>query len=89
MLEGYKRKYNIHNGVGYVYEFENGYGASVVSHDVSYGGDRGLYEIAVLDSKGDLCYDTPITDDVVGYAGKTTVYETLNRIKSLRVVETT
>ena len=89
MLEGYKRKYNIHNGVGYVYEFENGYGASVVSHDVSYGGDRGLYEIAVLDSKGDLCYSTPITDDVVGYAGKTTVYETLDRIKSLRVVETT
>lgn len=88
MLEGYKRKYNIHNGVGYVYEFENGYGASVVSHDVSYGGDRGLYEIAVLDSKGDLCYSTPITDDVVGYAGKTTVYETLDRIKSLRVVET-
>ena len=89
MLEGYKRKYNIHNGVGYVYEFENGYGASVVSHDVSYGGDRGLYEIAVLDSKGDLCYSTPITDDVVGYAGKTTVYETLDRIKSLKVVETT
>ena len=82
-LKGYKRKYNIHNGVGYVYEFENGYGASVVSHDVSYGGDKGLYEIAVLDSKGDLCYDTPITDDVVGYAGVTTVYETLDRIKSL------
>tara|TARA_Y100000033_G_scaffold43951_1_gene46049 strand:+ start:69 stop:335 length:267 start_codon:yes stop_codon:yes gene_type:complete len=82
-LKGYKRKYNIHNGVGYVYEFENGYGASVVSHDVSYGGDRGLYEIAVLDSKGDLCYDTPITDDVVGYAGVQTVYETLDRIKSL------
>ena len=83
MLEGYKRKYNIHNGVGYVYEFENGYGASVVSHDVSHGGDRGLYEIAVLDSNGDLCYDTPITDDVVGYAGVQTVYETLDRIKSL------
>ena len=83
MLDGYKRKYNIHNGVGYVYEFKNGYGASVVSHDVSYGGDRGLYEIAVLDSKGDLCYSTPITDDVVGYAGVQTVYETLDRIKSL------
>ncbi len=83
MLEGYKRKYNIHNGVGYVYEFENGYGASVVKHDVSYGGKMGLYEIAVLDSKGDLCYDTPITDDVVGFAGVTTVYETLDRIKSL------
>ena len=83
MLEGYKRKYNIHNGVGYVYEFENGYGASVVSHDVSYGGDRGLYEIAVLDSGGDLCYSTPITEDVIGYADEDKVLDTLQRIKLL------
>jgi len=83
MLDGYKRKYNIHNGVGYVYEFENGYGASVVSHDVSYGGDRGLYEIAVLDSKGDLCYSTPITDDVIGFATEDKVLDTLHRIKML------
>ena len=82
-LRGYARKYDIHNGVGYIYEFENGYGASVVKHDYSYGGKMGLYEIAVLDSKGALCYDTPITDDVVGYAGVQTVYETLDRIKSL------
>ena len=83
MLEGYKRKYNIHNGVGYVYKFENGYGASVVSHDVSYGGDRGLYEIAVLDSSGDLCYSTPITDDVIGFATEDKVLDTLHRIKML------
>ena len=43
----------------------------------------GLYEIAVLDSKGDFCYTTDITDDVVGYASEETVYETLDRIKSL------
>ena len=88
-LRGYTKKYEILNGVGYEYQFDNGYGASVVKHDSSYGGKQGLYEIAVLDSTGDLCYSTPITDDVVGYAGKTTVYETLDRIKSLRVVETT
>ena len=82
-LRGYAKKYDIHNGVGYVYQFENGYGASVVSHDASYGGKQGLYEIAVLDSTGDLCYSTPITDDVIGYAGVQTVYETLDRIKSL------
>ena len=83
MLKGYARKYDIHNGVGYIYEFENGYGASVIKHDASYGGKMGLYEIAVLDSKGDFCYTTDITDDVVGYASKETVYETLDRIKSL------
>ena len=41
--------------------FENGYGASVVRHEYSYGGKSGLYELAVLDSSGDLTYDTPIT----------------------------
>ena len=83
MLKGYKRKYDMFNGHGYIYEFENGYGASVIKHDASYGGKMGLYEIAVLDSKGDFCYTTDITDDVVGYASKETVYETLDRIKSL------
>lgn len=82
-LRGYAKKYNIHNGIGYVYEFENGYGASVVSHDGSYGGKQGLYEIAVLDSTGDLCYSTPITDDVIGYATEDKVLDTLHRIRML------
>ena len=47
--------------------FDNGFGASVVKHDFSYGGKDGLYELAVIDKKGDLTYSTPITDDVVGY----------------------
>ena len=81
--KGYAKKYDIHNGVGYVYEFENGYGASVVSHDGSYGGKQGLYEIAVLDSTGDLCYSTPITDDVIGYATEEKSIDTLHRIRML------
>ena len=82
-LRGYAKKYDIHNGVGYVYQFENGYGASVVKHDSSYGGKQGLYEIAVLDSTGDLCYSTPITDDVIGYATEDKVLDTLHRIRML------
>ena len=82
-LRGYARKYDIHNGVGYIYEFENGYGASVIKHDASYGGKQGLYEIAVLDSKGEFCYTTDITDDVIGHATEETIYETLDKIKSL------
>jgi hypothetical protein len=54
------------NGYQLVYKFDNGYGASVVKHDMSFGGRKGLYEIAVLDNGGDLCYDTHITNDVVG-----------------------
>ena len=83
MLKGYKRKYDMLNGHGWIYEFKNGYGASVIKHDASYGGKQGLYEIAVLDSKGEFCYTTDITDDVVGHATEDTVYETLDRIKSL------
>ena len=83
MIEGYKEKVKIHDGHGYVYKFDNGFGASVVQHSGSYGGNQGLYEIAVLDSKGDLCYDTPITDDVVGYANEEKIKDTLDRIKSL------
>ena len=82
-LRGYAKKYEIHNGIGYEYQFDNGYGASVVKHDASYGGKQGLYEIAVLDSTGDLCYSTPITDDVIGYANEDKVLDTLHRIKML------
>ena len=55
------------NGYQLLYKFDNGYGASVVKHDYSYGGKKGKYELAVLDKNGDLCYDTPITSDVIGY----------------------
>ncbi len=55
------------NGYQLLYKFDNGYGASVVKHDFSYGGKDDKYEIAVLDQDGELCYDTPITSDVIGY----------------------
>ena len=55
------------NGYQLIYKFDNGYGASVVKHNHSYGGKKGLYELAVLDNEGALCYTTPITEDVVGH----------------------
>lgn len=55
------------DGYQLVYKFDNGYGASVVKHNFSYGGKKGLYELAVLDNEGGLCYDTPITEDVIGH----------------------
>ena len=48
-------------------KFDNGYGVSVVQGPHSYGGKVGLYELAVLDADGDVCYDTPITDNVIGF----------------------
>lgn len=59
------------NGCHYLLLFGNGYGVSIVRHDGSYGHERGLYEMAVISHNmhGDwnLTYDTPITDDVIGY----------------------
>ncbi|MCO0831936.1 hypothetical protein NFX39_02345 [Fructobacillus sp. W13] len=70
-----------------VYKFSNGYGASVVFHFGSYGYENGLCEIAVLkfDDNGryDICYTTPITEDVIGYADDKTRDEVLKQIKEL------
>lgn len=66
----------------YHYEFENGYGASVLRSSYSFGGDRGLFELAVL-KDGDICYSTPITSDVVGYLTADEVAEYLSRIEKL------
>jgi hypothetical protein len=63
--------------------FENGYGASVVQTFFSYGGDKGLYELAVLDSNGDLTYETPITDDVLGHLSEDDVTKLLEQIQKL------
>lgn len=63
--------------------FENGYGASIVSHSMSYGGKDGLYEIAVLNKEGEIVYDTPITNDVIGYLTEDEVTEILNNIEKL------
>ena len=54
-------------GVQAVETFDNQYGVSVVRTPYSYGGKKGRYELAVLDSSGAITYDTPITNDVLGY----------------------
>jgi len=71
-----------------IFKFDNGYGASVVRHSFSYGGEMGLYELAVIrfSSKSDrwkINYDTPITSDVIGYLAGTDVNDLLNEIKKL------
>lgn len=63
--------------------FPNGYGASVVSHANSYGGRDGLYELAVIDAGGELCYDTPVTSDVEGWCTEERVEQLLAQIEAL------
>ena len=73
------------NGMGGVQariKFENGYGASVIKSSFSYGGNQGLYELAVL-FEDDITYNTPITDDVLGYLSEDDVTEHLKQIQEL------
>lgn len=64
-------------------EFDNGYGASIVQGPNTYGGDKGLYELAVLDKYGQITYDTPITDDVIGYLREVDVTDVMEKIQQL------
>lgn len=68
-------------------QFDNGFGASIVKHEYSYGGKNGLYEIAVLDSGGEITYTTPITNDVLGYLSEEDVERHVNEIKNLEASE--
>jgi hypothetical protein len=63
-------------------EFDNGYTASVVSNDMSYGSDRGLFEIAILHGS-EIVYDTGLTEDVIGFLDFQDVADTLKKIEQL------
>jgi hypothetical protein len=64
--------------------FNNGYGVSVVSHSYSYGGRDGLYEVAVLDSDNNLTYETPVTNDVIGYLTEEDVSNVMKQVQELK-----
>lgn len=63
-------------------EFPNGFGASVIRSEHSYGGSNGLYELAVT-LNGQICYDTHITEDIVGFLKPEDITEYLEKIEKL------
>ena len=77
-----------------LYRFTNGYGVSVVQGPYTYGGKEGLSEMAVLTVTGDgwsdkdweITYDTPITDDVIGWLDEDGVQEKLAAVRDLPAV---
>ena len=87
MIDIFRQK--LIDGVQYLFKFENGYGASVVKHWCSYGYREDLWELGVLYFESEnpvkyhLSYNTPITDDVIGYLTDEEVRELLGRIKAL------
>ena len=75
-----------HRGMQWIYKFSNGYGASVICGPYTYGGEEGLFEIAVLKFDGDkfsICYDTEITNKVIGHLDFGEVQGYLREIKNL------
>ena len=75
-----------HDGTQKLYYFDNGYGASVVCHQYSYGGSKGLWELAVLSKTDDgyqIDYSTEITNDVEGNLTVKDVESLLDRIAVL------
>ena len=73
-------------GVQAKHFFDNGYGISVVRFPGSYGFRDGLYESAVLkgtEEDWELCYNSVITDDVLGYQSEKEVEDLLHQIKNL------
>lgn len=68
------------------FHFPNGYGASVIKGPGSYGYEKDLWELAVLQQIGDswrIAYGTDITDDVEGYLSVDDVKKLLDAIRKL------
>jgi hypothetical protein len=71
------------DGVRARIDFPNGFGASVVRHNYSYGGPDGLYELGVT-KDGELHYDNSVAEgDVQGYLDEEGVTELLKGIQLL------
>jgi hypothetical protein len=75
-----------YSGIQAKHFFPNGYGVSVVKFPGSYGAEAGLYEVAILkglEEDWEICYDTPITDDVIGYQSVEDIDNLLSQVESL------
>jgi len=70
-------------GIRATIKFDNGYGASVIRTEHSYGGAAGLYELAVLDKDGEISHNTSVTGDVLGWLKEDDVTEALQKIEAL------
>ena len=74
----------LHAGTQRIFSFPNSpYEASVVCHKFSYGGDLGLFELAVL-KNGKVCYTSGITTDVIGHLTEEEVQKLIKRIAKLK-----
>ena len=80
------KPHSIDGGVLARHFFPNGYGVSVVRFPGSYGYEQDLYEVAVIqgnEDNYDLCYDTTVTDDVMGHRDEVDVENIMEEVQAL------
>ena len=74
-----------------LYRFENGYGASVIRSYYSYGGNEGLWELAMIkwidDFDYNIYYCDIVDDDVLGYLAEKDIVPILEKIKNYKFQE--
>lgn len=78
------------NGVQYLFKFKNGYGASVIKDDYSYGNECDLWELALIfwdGGKYHLSYHEIVGNDVLGYLTDEKVNRVLKAIRDGKVDE--
>ena len=68
--------------------FPNHYGVSVVRGHGTKGAEKGLYELAVIhmgpdDDWSEIVYDTPITNDVIGYLTPDDITDIMQQVSEL------
>lgn len=65
-----------------VYRFPNDYGASVIRNKYSYGGKRGLWELAVVKFENDV-YEVLQSEEIQGFLTEERVNQMLKKIEAL------
>ena len=70
-------------GIQALIPFRNGFEVSIVKHQFSYGGDKGLYEIGVFNAAGRMCDPLDWGDTVKGWLTPESVIEELELIKAV------
>lgn len=66
--------------------FKNGYGVSVLFGKAFYSNGVNNYELAVLkgeEKNNSICYDTNITNDVLGYLSQQEVTKVMKKVQQL------
>jgi hypothetical protein len=76
------------DGQQIIFRLDNGYGLSAVNHSYAHASkELGTYECAVLKfitpNSWSICYNTPITEDVIAHCPGNEIQEILEQLNAL------